>query len=234
MDTTLDFNMLPQPNDATCGPTCLHAVYHYYHDLILIDQVISEVTMLEEGGTVAVYLANHALQRGYRATIYTYNLQIFDPTWFKKSVNISERLIAQIQHKDIPKLHTVSKAYLDFFNLGGKLLYEDLKASLIRTYLYQGKPILSGLSATYLHRSSRENANDSKEDDIRGEPAGHFVVLCGYDKATRSVIVADPLQPNPISSKQQYITTIDRVIGAILLGIITYDANLLIIEPKRK
>ena len=58
--------------------------------------------------------------------------------------------------------------------------------------------------------------------------------MCGYDKETREVLVADPLQKNPLSETNQYIVSIDRVIGAILLGILTYDANLLIIEPRRK
>jgi len=35
------------------------------------------------GGTLAVNLANHALRRGYRALIVTYNLTVFDPSWFR-------------------------------------------------------------------------------------------------------------------------------------------------------
>jgi len=46
------------------------------------------------------------------------------------------------------------------------------------------------------------------------------------------VLIADPLQKNPLAGVNQYIVSIDRVICAILLGIVTYDANLLIIEPR--
>jgi hypothetical protein len=60
-----------------------------------------------------------------------------------------------------------------------------------------------------------------------------LVVLCGYDKETRGVLVADPLETNPVSSSNGYEASIDRVICAILLGILTYDANLLIIEPRK-
>ena len=70
------------------------------------------------------------------------------------------------------------------------------------------------------------------DDDIRGRPAGHFVVLCGYDKETREVLVADPLLKNPLSGTHSYAVSIERVLGAVLLGILTYDANLLIIEPR--
>src|SRR5450432_4245796 len=81
----LDFDIKAQPDEVTCGPTCLHALYQYYHDNISLKDVIKEVKSLKTGGTLAVMLGNHALKRGYRAFIYTYNLNIFDPTWFKDS-----------------------------------------------------------------------------------------------------------------------------------------------------
>lgn len=60
--------MKQQPDDYTCGPTCLHAVYNYYNDDIQLEDVISQVDRLEDGGTLGVMLANHALQRIVRAT----------------------------------------------------------------------------------------------------------------------------------------------------------------------
>ena len=54
-----------------------------------------------------------------------------------------------------------------------------------------------------------------------------------YDRATRSVLVADPLMPNPLATEQLYELNIDRVVNSILLGILTYDANLLILQPKK-
>ena len=68
-------------------------------------------------------------------------------------------------------------------------------------------------------------------DDLAGEPSGHFVVLAGYDKETRRVQVADPLKENPMGEGQTYWVDIDRLICAIMLGILTYDANLLILQP---
>ena len=43
--------------------------------------------------------------------------------------------------------------------------------------------------------------------------------------------MADPYSQNPVAGTNTYETDLDRVIGAILLGVITHDANLLIIEP---
>ncbi|MGH7163181.1 MAG: hypothetical protein ACREID_06840, partial [Planctomycetota bacterium] len=73
MEKRLELEMLPQPDDAACGPTCLHAVYRYHDDPIPLAHILEEIPRLKEGGTLAVFLACHALRRGYRATIYTYN-----------------------------------------------------------------------------------------------------------------------------------------------------------------
>ena len=75
----------PRRPDSTCGQTCLHAVYHFFDDPIALERVVAEVEPLEAGGTLAANLARHALRRGYAATIYTYNLRVFDPTWFDRS-----------------------------------------------------------------------------------------------------------------------------------------------------
>jgi hypothetical protein len=232
METRLQLSIVPQPNDTTCGQTCLHAVYRYYGDDIPLERVVEEVSLLETGGTLAVFLACHALGRGYDATIYTYNLQNFDPVWFdERPQDIPRRLEQQMAVKRDPKVRLASEAYLKFFRLGGKVRFEDLKPALVRKHLAKGRPLLTGLSATYLYHCARER-EDNEYDSIRGEPAGHFVVLCGYDRRLRQVLVADPLLDNPLTQTQHYTIGIERVIGAVLLGIVTYDANLLIIEPK--
>ncbi len=233
METKLRVEILPQPDDFTCGPTCLHALYRYFGEKLPLERVTAEVPMLEGGGTLDVLLANHALARNYSARIFTYNVQMFDPTWFSRSgIDIADRLRMQLEHKDSQRLRVATEAYLLFLRRGGELRFEELTSALIRKYLNREIPILTGLSATYLYGNTREYGPEGKPDDIRGKPAGHFVLLCGYDKETREVLVADPLQKNPLSKTNQYMISIDRVICSILLGILTYDANLLIIEPR--
>jgi hypothetical protein len=221
-----------QPDYLTCGPTCLHALYNYYGFPIPLNQVIAEIHQLEGGGTVAVSLGNHALEKGFKANLFTYNLQIFDPTWFPADGgdHLALRLRAQARAKTGRKLRRVIQEYLDFLERGGRVLFENLTPVLIERFLNAGRPILTGLSATYLYNCAREFG--SEYDDIRGVPAGHFVVLCSYEESTREVLVADPLLPNPVSSTQLYRIEIDRVIPSILLGTLTYDATLLIIEPR--
>lgn len=207
-------------------------MYAYYADDISLATVIAEVPRLPAGGTHAVHLANHALRRGYRATLLTYNLNLFDPTWFAPgAAPMAERLEAQRRLKHDAKLALATSAYLEFLALGGVLKLEDLTAALLRRYLRRGMPLLTGLSATYLYHCAREV--DDRFDDVAGEPTGHFVVLTGYDRNTREVLVADPLHDNPGFGVSHYPVSMSRLTSAITLGIVTYDANLLVLEAHR-
>ncbi|MBN2718364.1 MAG: C39 family peptidase [Deltaproteobacteria bacterium] len=238
MRKKLTFEILPQPDNTTCGPTCLHALYRYYGDNVSLAQVIAEVPALTGGGTLAVMLANHALDRGYRATIYTYNLIIFDPTWFSPGVDIASRLAQRRSVIHSAKQKKAIDAYLKFIQSGGRLQFEDLTRGLLRRFLKSDRPILSGLNSTFLYRAVRSNPQTQKDDDIGGEVDGHFVVLSGYDRENRTVHISDPYSENPYSENPRanrgYDLPIDRVMGAVLLGVLTYDANFLIIEPNPK
>jgi hypothetical protein len=230
---SLPIDVAPQPDTTTCGPTCLQAVYRFLGDEIPLSQVISEVTPLPGGGTLAVSLACHALRRGYGATIYTYNLRLFDPSWFAVATpaHLAERLDLQRRAKgDDPKLGLATDAYREFLDLGGDVRYEDLTPTLVTGCLRQGTPVLAGLSATYLYRCAREFEDDY--DDVRGDPAGHFVVVSGFDADQGQVVIADPLRDNPRFDTPSYRVSIARFVGAVLLGIVTYDANLLAIAPR--
>jgi hypothetical protein len=243
MENQLTFEILPQPDSTTCGPTCLHAVYRFYSDLIPLEQVIHETGRLSEGGTLSVFLGCHALKRGYHARLYTFNLNVFDPTWFRgHHPPLKERLLLQraVKQHMGPKFLTATDAYVEFLELGGEIRMEVLNGALIRKYLKKGRPLLTGLSSTFLYGEPRERNPDVPlpggmwiPDDIAGEPQGHFVVLCGYDSPSGHVLVADPLWPNPMADNHIYSVGLDRVACAILLGIVTYDANLLILSPGK-
>lgn len=233
MDSRIPIEILPQPSETTCGPTCLHAIYRHYGSHLGLGEVISGVRQMEEGGTIAALLGCDALRRGFRSTIYTYNLEVFDPTWFGKDApDLRQRLRAQAEAKNSPRLQSVTRAYLEFLDLKGQIRLVDLTRGLIRKYLDRGRPILTGLSAAFLYRCPREIGPENRPDDIRGEPSGHFVVLCGYNRKQRTVLVADPLRTNPYSPTHLYEVRIDRLVCSILLGTVTHDANFLVVEPR--
>src|SRR5438105_8825822 len=96
----LPVRILPQPDETTCGPTCLHAIYGYWGDEEPLSTVVSRMWRMKAGGTFAVFLGCDALRKGYQARIYTYNLTVFDPTWFTRAgIDIAERLSRQREVK---------------------------------------------------------------------------------------------------------------------------------------
>src|SRR6187549_1497468 len=234
-ELALGFDIQAQPDEVTCGPTCLQALYQYYRDPVPLKEVIRDVKKLKTGGTLAVMLGNHALKRGYKAHIYSYNLNIFDPSWFKaSSKKMAQYLKEQMDFKyKRRKLQVASQAYIKFLEAGGELRYAELDENLIKSYLKRSIPILTGLSATYLYGTPREIPQFDIYDSIKGEPSGHFVVITGYDEDKNCAYIADPMEPNPLGKGQVYSVSFSRLINSIMLGIVTYDANLLVIEPRK-
>jgi len=236
--------MLPQPDDESCGPTCLHAVYRYWGEKVALDEVMKSARSLNVTGagrgTLAVMLGIDALTRGYDATLYTFNLLVFDPTWFASNgtaspIFLRKKLQAQAEARSVddPRFRVATASYLEFVRLGGSIRYRDLTSRLISRFILGGVPVLTGVCATYLYRCAREFGPDDDYDDLRGVPTGHFVVLHGYDTKKRKVTVADPLADNPGFDSQQYVVSMARLVPAIMLGVLTYDANLLVITPRR-
>jgi Peptidase_C39 like family len=254
----IEFHIQSQPDDVTCGPTCLASVYRYFGDDLPLEQVIREIPSLEEGGTLAVLMGTHALRRGYQVRVFTYNLRAFDPSWFYPPgapeligyetvldpavppaarvarVDLARKLGEQRLAKKSVRLQVACEAYIDFVQAGGEVLMHELNEDLLRFYLDRGVPVMTGLSATWLYRFPRQIGRTNKPDDVRGEPEGHFVVLRGYDPGRRLFSVADPWLPNPLGQANDYDVPMDRLVSSILLGVLTYDANLTVIEPASR
>lgn len=240
----LPLDILPQPDDETCGPTCLHSVYRFWGADLTLSEVVDSSRSLDVSGagrgTLAVMLGADALKRGFQATLYTFNLRVFDPTWFDRNGQappevLADKLRAQANEKCVgdPRFRVASDSYLEFLRLGGSIRFPDLTSQLISGFIRDGLPVLTGLSATYLYRCAREYGPNDDYDDVRGEPSGHFVVLHGYSPEGRLVTIADPLKNNPGFASQNYTISMSRLVPAIMLGVLTYDANLLVIQPAK-
>lgn len=243
----IPFEIQPQPDDETCGPTCLHAVYRHFGETISLEETIATVARLDHHdagrGTIASMLGCHALDRGYRARLWSYNLRVFDPSWFPAERDaaadpalLAAKLKAQAEFKGPadPKLAVVCDWYRAFIERGGEIRLRDPSSRFLVGLLSAGIPLLAGLSATWLYRCRREFGPTDEYDDVRGEPAGHFVVLCGYDPRGRRVHVADPLESNPGFASRRYDVPLSRIVPALLLGVLTWDANVLAIEPPAR
>lgn len=231
----MKLKILPQPNDTSCGPTSLHAVYSHYNLEVELAQLIVDISSLETGGTLAVYLGIDALKRGLAATLYSYNLKMFDPTWAGLEPQaLIDKLERQQEIKKKKRFLQASQAYITFLRQGGRILFDQLDPELLENNLRLSIPILTGLSATFLYNSMREITREKRShyDDLAGEPVGHFVVLTDY-LAGNMVRIADPYCGNPLCDSQYYTLPVQRLINAIHLGSMTYDANLLIVQPAK-
>jgi hypothetical protein len=225
-----------QPDEVTCGPTCLRKVYSFYGLPDTQEQIVNALERNEDGGTLAVYLGIVALQRGLRARIYSYDLRIFDPTWYGlQNADLKEKILARFPYLKDEKRERAANAYVRFLEMGGELAFDELRHTLLKDIIDRGHPLLAGLSATYLYRSSRERWDSTEgrhvDDDVGGEPTGHFVVISGYDNWGRRVTVVDPFEHAPVNQAGLIQVDCDRLINAIMLGDVTYDAVLLEVWP---
>lgn len=225
-----------QPDDVTCGPTCLRKVYNFYGIDPGLEEVLGEIDRNEDGGTLAVYLAISAVRRGFRSRIYSYDLRIFDPTWKGLGARaLADKVRARLPYLRQPKARRAGEAYLDYLELGGTLGFNELTPRLLKEILDRDHPILAGLSATYLYRMPRERHHPEThqllDDDVAGDPVGHFIVISGYERWGRRFVVLDPSAHVPVSADGRLVVDAQRLINAILLGDLTYDAVLLELWP---
>ena len=228
-----------QPDDVTCGPTCLRKVYSFYGLDASHDDVIASLERNEDGGTLAVFLGISALKRGFRARIYSYDLRIFDPTWFALPPGrLVEKIRARFPYLRDRKRLGAAQAYIRFLEMGGELRFDELTPALLKSIIDREHPILAGLSATYLYRYTRERwdsiTRKAIDDDVRGEPTSHFVVISGYEQWGRRLVVRDPFEHVPNSDDGRLVVDAERLTNAILLGDVTYDAVLLEVWPPRE
>ena len=227
------FVINPQPTETSCGQTCLEAVYRFHQHSVPVDTLIAEIAQNDDGGTLSVQLALNALRHGFKTTIYSYNIRVFDPTWENlETQEIAQKLRLRLKRTRKGKARFNLESYIEYLEQGGKVRFNELTPALLEELLDPGIPILTGLSATHLYRYPRSHSN-GVDDDIYGNPEGHFVLLLEYLPKTRQVVVADPYQKNPFCADLIYTVDVFRLINAIMLGIITYDANMLMIKPAK-
>lgn len=228
----LRLEQFTQPDDVTCGPSCLLKVYRYFDLDLPLEAVLGEIDRNEDGGTLAVFLGLSALQRGFEAKLYSYDLRIFDPTWGDLDTDaLAEKIRHRIPHLARSKARRSATAYLEFLKLGGHLEFEELTPTLLKRILNRNHPVLAGLSATHLYGFMRERhdpeTHDLVDDDIAGDPVGHFVVITGYEHWGRRFVIRDPSAHVPETQDGRLVVDAQKLINSILLGDLTYDAVLL-------
>lgn len=237
---------IAQPDEVSCGPTCLAKVLASYGDPRPVPSLVSRLRRNPDGGTQAVYLAHLAMDLGYKVRLYPFGVRNFDPTWWELPDHAligrldARHRVLQAQGATDRTLDTL-RAWRDLLVRGGKVEFVEPGPKLLVGILAKGRPVICGLSASWLYRESRERPHDNVPDDLAGEPVGHFVVVRGYTGGGLHFHVADPaddlpgaLPADPAELRPgEYPLPADRLIHAVLLGDTTGDAVLLEIWPAR-
>jgi len=223
---------IAQPDDVSCGPACLLMVLRSYGDERTFEEVAERVVRTREGGTLGVHLGSAALELGYRARIVSYNPRVFDPTWRGLTMGaLRRKLVRAAKHVRRPRVRESLEAYARFLALGGSVRFPELTTGLLVDLVDTRRPVITGLSATHLYRQIREIPETNVEDDLRGEPVGHFVVVSGYSGSGGRFAVTDPSPDAPFGRGGRYRVDADRLLNSILLGVTTYDGVLVEVWP---
>lgn len=231
----------------SCGPTCLAQVLAGYGDARPLGELLDRVHRNPDGGTQAVHLGQLALDLGYRARLYPLGVQVFDPTWWElEDPEIVGKLEARAAGLPAGPRRAEVAAWHRFMVAGGYIAFQEPTAGLLVRVLAQGRPLICGLSATWLYREARTNPRTNRDDDVHGEPQGHFVTVTGYTGGGLHFHIADPSddavpfhgdpepagEPSPLPpARGRYPLRAERLIHAILLGDGTRDAVLLEVWP---
>jgi hypothetical protein len=227
---------LVQSDDVSCGPTCLASVLRY-HGLADVspDEVRTVTPRNPDGGTLAPYLGQAALRLGARARCHPFATRVFDPTWRSLPPDeVAHRLTERTDALPPGRLRSVHEAWRDFLREGGEVVLGELRPSALARALDAGRPLICGLSITWLYQEPRERPDDNADDDVHGSPVGHFVVVNGYVDGGKSFLVTDPWPHPPFDrSDGTYRVSQRRLTQAILLGDATHDAVILeILTPE--
>ena len=229
-----------QPDDVSCGPTCLAQVLAWYGDHRPIPALMARTPTTPDGGTLAVHLGQVALDLGYRARLHPFGARVFDPTWWElEDEEIALRLAQRAEGLQSPTARAEVEAWLRFLVSGGYIDFHEPSAKVLVRILSKGRPIICGLNATWLYREARTNPVTNADDDVHGHPMGHFVTVVGYTGRGLHFHVNDPSEEASVAvtgnsaheDPGRYPLRSDRLIHAILLGDATSDAVLLEIWP---
>jgi Peptidase_C39 like family len=235
-DANLDLIVprLVQPDDVSCGPTCLSSVLRFHgHPEADLHEVIARTPTNPGGGTLAPHLGLAGLRFGMAVRLWPFAVQVFDPTWRDLDANaLLARLEARLAGLPEGRLRRVHAAWRDFLAAGGEVRLGEVGRAEMVAALDAGNPLIVGLSVTWLYQEARERPADNQPDDVAGAPVGHFVVVTGYDAGGEDLLVADPWPHPPFGDGGRYRVSERRLMHAILLGDATHDAVVVEVHPR--
>jgi uncharacterized protein YvpB len=159
-----------------------------------IDEVKEEVPVYldKEGqplGTSIGHIANYFIQQGYKTTIHTTDIQLFDRSWIGKT---NEELIELLQQREKYIKHPIYGAdvfdvifdgYISYLKEGGSITFPLIDETYLVKMLEKG-PLFAVVSYNFLNSIPKykyiKDENKYLQDPIQGNPTTHSIVIAGY------------------------------------------------------
>lgn len=185
-------------------------------------------------GSSLGHIALYFQKLGFKTTIHTTDIQIFDRSWSKlvrpKLIENLKQRRQNIRHPiyDELAIKAIFDGYIKFLEAKGKIVMPVISEKYLLSLLKNG-PIFSVVSYNFLNQTSKFSFDSQNQkhikDSINGIPSTHAVVINGFNNNSFNVIDPDL----KFGGKRQIKP--DLLIGSIYLAETDYD-NLLITIQK--
>lgn len=148
-------------------------------------------------GTSLGHIAAHFQKLGLSTILHTSDVILFDPSWKKiDSTNLITKLKARLPHLvhgwyDKTTLTLIVDGYIQYLNNGGQIIFPIIDIPYILKYLKQG-PIYMTVSYNVLNQCSKYDFTKiDTQDDLKGLPSTHAIVISGYSNGTFDIVDPD-------------------------------------------
>lgn len=197
----------------SCGPSSIQQILHYYGIEKSLKEIMNEMKLFDSGGTSSDgAMGDYLLKQGFKVRIYTLDTKMFDPTWFKLSKKDLKKKLMEA-HKISRGFKKYSyNSFIEFLDHGGKIEFKVITLKEIKEILNMIFPLMAGVddSSLYSFKRSRKTFHD---DEFKGKPWGHELVIAGYKKD--KIFVVDPFPRNPFSKDGKYFVDAEKLLANI-------------------
>ena len=210
---------VPQFNQVksySCISACSQAVFGYYGESIAQEEIM-EISENPKRGIALVEAGIFSLKRNYKPLIITNNINIFDPTWFKiDSSKLKLNLKKRAKFVDDLNQFMIDK-YIKFLDLGGEINFETISPALLKNYLSIKVPIIMELASTFLYKLAKSSQPGGFNDAIKGQIEGHGVVIAGFDKKDKFLIIDPNSKKGPSKKGVYWVNSAELMMSFALL-----------------
>ena len=198
----LKISQFDQINPYSCIPACLQEVFSYYKKQISQEKILDSLEHPERGMAVA-QAGFFAKKSGFKPTVITNNISIFDPIWFSlTNVKLIDNL--EKRKKFVDKYNqALIDAYIKYIEATGTIKFESISADLLKKYLSQNIPIIIELASTYLYKKAKSTRPGAFDNAFKGDIEGHGVVIAGFN-GDKFKIVDPNSRQNPYNKSGIY------------------------------